>query len=89
MNNFYQIVCKTDIDGAWVGFFVENSEIYNTYDEAYKEAEKLANSEVQRPFNTNLTIQYREKNDEKIIEVFNLRHKDVEKEYYIKKLTVK
>lgn len=89
MNTFYQIVYKTDIDGAWVGFFVENSELYNTYDEAYKEAERLANSKVQKSFNKNLTIQYREENDENIIEIFNLRHKDVEKEYHIKKLTVK
>ena len=63
MNTFYQIVSKTSIDGPWVGFFVENSELYNTYDEAYKEAERLAIAYTQELFNTHYVVQYQKEDD--------------------------
>ena len=42
MNTFYQIVTKQDIDGSWVGYFIEKSEIYTSYEDAYKSALNLA-----------------------------------------------
>lgn len=88
MNTFYQIVTKSDIDGNWIGFFTESSEIYKTHEEAYKRAEELATLKVSGDFNDHLTIQQYFINDEPVIEVFNSRINDAEIEYHIKKLTV-
>lgn len=51
MNTFYQIVTKSEVAGNWIGFFIENSEIYKTYEEAYKKAEELATLKVSGDFN--------------------------------------
>lgn len=88
MNTFYQIVTKSEVDGNWIGFFTENSEIYKTYEEAYKKAEELATLKVSDDFNDHLTIQQYFINDEPVIEVFNSKINDSEIEYHIKKLTV-
>jgi hypothetical protein len=88
MNKFYQIVTKSEVDGNWVGLFIENSEVYKTYEEAYQKAEELALVHIKKRFNRHLKIDYHIENDKKIIEIFNSVIKDVEKEYYIKELTV-
>lgn len=88
MNTFYQIVTKSEVDGNWIGFFIENSDIYKTYEEAYKKAEELAKLKTQGVFNNHLTVQYRIENNETIIEVFDSRINDSDIEYYIKKLVV-
>lgn len=88
MNTFYQIVTKSEVDGNWIGFFIENSDIYKTYEEACQKAEELATLKVSGDFNGHLTIRQYFINDEPVIEVFNSRINDAEIEYYIKKLTV-
>lgn len=88
MDTFYQIITKQDIDGSWVGFFVENSEIYKSYEKAYESAINLALKETQGFFNDHLEIKHNIKNDCEIIQIFNPRIKDIEMEYYIQKLTV-
>ena len=76
------------MDGNWVGLFIENSEVYKTYEEAYQKAGELALAHIKKRFNKYLKIDYHIENDKKIIEIFNSVIKDVEKEYYIKELTV-
>lgn len=88
MNTFYQIVTKQDIDGSWVGYFIENSEIYTSYEDAYISALNLALKHTQGFFNDHLEIQHDIEDDCEIIQIFNPRINDVEKEYYIQKLTV-
>lgn len=88
MESFYQIVTKQEIDGNWVGFFTENSEIYTSYEDAYKSALNLALKHTQRFFNDHLKIRHDIEDDCEIIQIFNSRINDVEKEYYIQKLTV-
>ena len=88
METFYQIVTKQEIDGNWVGFFVENSEIYKTYEDAYQAALELAIKHTQGFFNDHLEIRHDIEDDNEIIQIFNPRINDVEKEYYIQKLTV-
>ena len=88
METFYQIVTKKDIDGSWVGFFVENSEIYKTYEDAYQATLELAIKHTQGFFNDHLEIRHDIEDDCEIIQIFNPRINDVEKEYYIQKLTV-
>lgn len=88
MNTFYQIVTKQDIDGSWVGYFVENSEIYTSYEDTYKSALNLALKHTQKLFNEHLEIQHNIEDDCEIIQIFNPRINDVEKEYYIQKLTI-
>lgn len=41
MQTFYQIVTKSEVDGNWIGDFIENSEIYKTYEDAYQKALEL------------------------------------------------
>ena len=88
MESFYQIVTKQEIDGNWVGFFTENSEIYTTYENAYKAALDLAVKHTQGFFNDHLEIRHDIEDDCEIIQIFNPRINDVEKEYYIQKLTI-
>ena len=74
MNTFYQIVTKSEVDGNWVGFFIENSDIYKTYEEAYKKAEELAKLKTQGMFNNHLTVQYRSEKyliQESMIQILN------------------
>lgn len=56
MNTFYQIVTKSEVDGNWIGFFIENSDIYKTYEEACQKDEELATLKVSGDFNGHLTI---------------------------------
>lgn len=88
MKSFYQIVTKQEVDGAWVGFLKENSEIYTTRENAYKKAEELARLKTKVEFNNHLTVQHCFIDNKKVIEVFNNRIKDTEIEYHIKELTV-
>lgn len=88
METFYQIVTKQEIDGNWVGFFVENSEIYKTYEDAYQAALDLAIKHTQGFFNDHLEIRHDIEDDCEIIQIFNPQINDVEKEYYIQKVTV-
>lgn len=88
MKTFYQIVTKQDIDESWVGYFVENSEIYTSYEDAYKSALNLALKHTQGFFNNHLEIRHDIEDDCEIIQIFNPQINDVEKEYYIQKLTV-
>lgn len=88
METFYQIVKKEDIDGSWVGFFVENSEIYKTYEDAYQAALDLAIKYINEMFNTHLEIKHHTENEDVILQIFNPRINDVEIEYYIQKLTL-
>ena len=88
MESFYQIVTKQEIDGNWVGFFTENSEIYTSYEDAYKSALNLALKHTQGFFNDHLEIRHDIEDDCEIIQIFNPQINDVEKEYYIQKLTV-
>ena len=88
MESFYQIVTKQEIDRNWVGFFTENSEIYTTYEDAYKAAIDLAVKHTQEFYNDYLEIRHDIEDDYEIIQIFNPRINDVEKEYYIQKLTV-
>ena len=88
MDTFYQIITKQEIDGNWVGFFVENSEIYKKYEDAYKTTLDLALKHTRKFFNNHLEIRHDIENDCEIIQIFNPRINDVEKEYYIQKLTV-
>ena len=88
MESFYQIITKQEIDGNRVGFFVENSEIYKKYEDAYKSALNLALKHTQGFFNDHLEIRHDIEDDYEIIQIFNPRINDVEKEYYIQKLTV-
>ena len=88
MESFYQIVTKQEIDGNWVGFFTENSEIYKTEDEAYKAVVDLANKHINKRFNEHFEIQYSIEDEDVIVQIYNPRIDDVEIEYYIQKLTV-
>lgn len=88
METFYQIVTKQEIDGNWVGFFTENSEIYKTEDDAYKAVVDLANKYINKRFNDHLESQYSIEDKDVIVQIFNPRINDVEKEYYIQELTV-
>lgn len=87
MESFYQIVTKQEIDGNWVGFFVENSEIYKTEDDAYRAVGDLANKHISKRFNEHLEIQFDIEDEDVILQIYNPRIDDVEKEYYIQKLT--
>ena len=88
METFYQIVTKQDIDGSWVGFFIENSEIYKSYEDAYKAALDLATKHINKLFNDHLKIQLDIEDEYIIIQISNPQINDVEREYYIQKLTV-
>ena len=88
MESFYQIVTKQEIDGNWVGFFVENSEIYKTEDDACKAVVDLANKHISKRFNEHLEIQFDIENKDVILQIYNPRIDDVEKEYYVQKLTL-
>lgn len=88
METFYQIVTKKDIDGHWVGFFVENSEIYKTEDDACKAIVDLANKHISKRFNDHLEIQFNIEDKDVILQIYNPRIDDIEKEYYVQKLTV-
>ena len=88
MESFYQIITKQEIDGSWIGYFVENSELYKTYEDAYQAALDLALKHIQGFFNDHLEIRHDIEDDCEIIQIFNPRINDVEKEYYIQKLTV-
>lgn len=86
MSTFYQIVKRQDCDGTWLGFFTDDSEIYSSYDEAYKKAEELAIAKTQN--HQHLHVQHRTEKGEQIIEIFNEWLHDIELEYYIKELTL-
>ena len=88
MESFYQIVTKQEIDGNWVGFFVENSEIYKTEDDACKAIVKLNNKHISKRFNEHLEIQFDIEDKNVILQIYNPRTDDVEKEYYVQKLTL-
>ena len=88
MNKFYQIVTKQEIDGYWLYFFVENSEIYQTYEEAYQKALDLANEHTNELFNSHLEIKQYTEDNKPIIRIFNPRIDEIEREYHIKELTV-
>lgn len=88
MESFYQIITKQEIDGTWIGYFVENSELYKTYEDAYQAVLDLALKHNQGFFNDHLEIRHDIEDDCEIIQIFNPRINDVEKEYYIQKLTV-
>ena len=88
MESFYQIVTKQEIDGNWVGFLVENSEIYKTEDDAYRAVGDLADKHISKRFNEHLEIQFDIEDEDVILQIYNPRIDDIEKEYYIQKLTV-
>lgn len=88
MESFYQIVTKQEIDGNWVGFLVENSEIYKTEDDAYKAVADLANKHISKRFNEHLEIQFDIEDEDVILQIYNPRINDVEKEYYVQKVKV-
>lgn len=88
METFYQIVTKKDIDGSWVGFFVENPEIYKTYEDAYQATLDLAVKHTQGFFNDHLEVRHDIEDDCEIIQIFNPWINDIEMEYYIHKVTV-
>lgn len=88
MDIFYQIVTKQEVDGNWIGFFIENLELYNTYEDAYQKALDLALKHIQGFFNDHLKIKHHTEDENIIIQIFNPRINDVEKEYHIQKLTV-
>lgn len=88
MESFYQIVTKQKIDGNWVGFLVENSEIYKTEDDAYKAVADLANKHISKRFNEHLEIQFDIEDEDVILQIYNPRINDVEKEYYVQKVKV-
>lgn len=88
MESFYQIVKKQEIDGNWVGFFTENSELYKTYEDAYQAALDLALKQTQGFYNDHLEIKHHTKNDNIIIKIVNRKSNDIKKEYYIQKLTI-
>lgn len=88
MDTFYQIVTKQEVDGNWIGFFIENLELYNTYEDAYQKALDLALKHTQGFFKDHLEIRHDIEDNCEIIQIFNPRINDVEKEYYIQKLTI-
>ena len=88
MQTFYQIVTKSEVNGNWVDDFIENSEIYQNYEDAYQKALDLALKQTQGFYNDHLEIKHHTKNDNIIIKIVNRKSNDIKKEYYIKKLKV-
>lgn len=88
MQTFYQIVTRSEVNGNWFEDFIENSEIYQTYEDAYQKALDLALKQTQGFYNDHLEIKHHTENNNIIIKIVNRKSNDIKKEYHIKKLKV-